>query len=34
MQPVPDDILMHFNRILEKKSVPSALRDDYRSERE
>ncbi len=29
MQPIPDDILTHFNTILEKKSVPSALRDDY-----
>lgn len=31
MQPIPDDILVHFDAIMEKKSVPSTLRDDYRT---
>ncbi len=30
MKPVPEDILMQFNAVLEQKKVPTALRDDYR----
>jgi hypothetical protein len=29
MEPIPDDILMQFNAVLEQKKVLSALRDDY-----
>jgi integron integrase len=30
MQPIPEDISKQFDAILSQKSVPSALRDDYR----
>ena len=30
MQPIPEDILLQFNAVLDRKSVPSTLREDYR----
>ncbi len=30
MEHIPDDILKQFNAVLEQKTVPSSLRDDYR----
>jgi len=30
MRSIPDDILMHFNAVLDQKAVSAALRDDYR----
>jgi hypothetical protein len=30
MLPMPDDSLKQFNAVLDRKAVPSALRDDYR----
>lgn len=30
MEPIPDRILVHFNSLLDKKSVPATAREDYR----
>ncbi len=30
MQPIPEDILVQFNAVLEQKAVSATLRDDYR----
>jgi len=30
VQPIPDDILVQFNAVLEQKAVSAELRDDYR----
>ncbi len=30
MQPIPDDILSRFNALMDQKSVPVGLRDEYR----
>lgn len=30
MQPIPEDILSRFNTVMEQKSVPAGLRDEYR----
>jgi len=30
MQPIPEDILSRFDAVMEQKSVPILLHDDYR----
>ncbi len=30
MQPIPENILLQFNAVLEQKAVSATLRDDYR----
>jgi hypothetical protein len=30
MQPIPDDLLKQFDAVLEQRSVPLSMRDNYR----
>lgn len=30
MQPIPESVLMRFNALMDKKSVPSSVHEDYR----